>query len=77
MVLTGVLDNVTLINPGSVGFPVDGDPRASWTLLDLERGTVHPRRVEYDVEKAVRELRFLPDAERQTLAHIYRHGMMP
>ena len=26
-----------LLNPGSVGQPRDGDPRASWMLLDLDR----------------------------------------
>lgn len=39
----------TLLNPGSVGQPRDGDPRASYLILDLEgrRGSWH--RVEYDV----------------------------
>ncbi len=41
-----------LLNPGSVGQPRDGDPRAAWLLLDLERATATWRRVEYDVEGA-------------------------
>lgn len=41
-----------LLNPGSVGQPRDGDPRAAWLLLDLERATATWKRVEYDVEGA-------------------------
>ena len=41
-----------LINPGSVGQPRDGDPRAAWLELDLDgpRATYH--RVEYDIAGA-------------------------
>lgn len=76
MVMTGVLERGTIINPGSVGMPLDGDPRASWTLLDLEKGKVEPRRVSYDVERTVRDLRHLSRTEKETLAGIYRSGAM-
>ena len=41
-----------LINPGSVGQPRDGDPRAAWLELDTEawRATFH--RVAYDIDRA-------------------------
>ena len=41
-----------LINPGSVGQPRDGDPRAAWLELDTEawRATFH--RIAYDVDRA-------------------------
>jgi len=39
-----------IINPGSVGQPRDGDPRASYALLDLDKRTWEFRRVEYPVE---------------------------
>ncbi len=43
-----VLDERRLIiNPGSVGQPRDGDPRASYLLLDEEAGTIQFYRVEY------------------------------
>jgi predicted phosphodiesterase len=42
---------IRLINPGSVGFSFDGDPRASWALMH-EDGRVEHRRVEYDLEAA-------------------------
>ncbi len=41
-----------LINPGSVGQPRDGDPRAAWALLDTESPGIEFRRVEYPVEAA-------------------------
>jgi diadenosine tetraphosphatase ApaH/serine/threonine PP2A family protein phosphatase len=41
-----------LINVGAVGQPRDGDPRAAYGLLDLERGTIELRRVAYDVAGA-------------------------
>jgi predicted phosphodiesterase len=38
-----------LINPGSVGQPRDGNPRASYMLLDPDALTLEHRRVEYEV----------------------------
>lgn len=46
-----------IVNPGSVGQPRDGDPRASVGILDLDRGTFGIRRVEYDVARAQSDLR--------------------
>jgi predicted phosphodiesterase len=42
----------TLVNVGSVGQPRDGDPRASYGLLDLERRAMQIRRVAYDIKGA-------------------------
>ena len=41
-----------LVNPGSVGQPRDGDPRAAWLLLDTEGWRAEWRRVEYPIEEA-------------------------
>ena len=38
---------VALVNPGSVGMPFDGDPRAAYALLTGD-GRIEHRRVEYD-----------------------------
>jgi diadenosine tetraphosphatase ApaH/serine/threonine PP2A family protein phosphatase len=38
-----------LVNPGSAGMPLDGDPRAAWALV--RDGDFEFRRVEYDVER--------------------------
>lgn len=52
----------TLINPGSVGQPRDRDPRASWALLDTEKGVTF-QRTAYDVAATQRRMRTrqLPD----------------
>ena len=41
-----------LLNPGSVGQPRDGDPRAAWLELDAQAWSAHWRRTVYDVEGA-------------------------
>jgi len=41
-----------LLNPGSVGQPRDGDPRAAWLELDTEEWTARFHRVSYDTEAA-------------------------
>jgi predicted phosphodiesterase len=46
-----------LLNPGSVGQPRDGDPRAAYLLLELDVQQARFRRVEYDVEQTQREMR--------------------
>ncbi|HAM46072.1 MAG TPA: metallophosphoesterase [Propionibacteriaceae bacterium] len=44
-----VLDGRLIINPGAVGQPRDGDPRAAYAVLDSDAKTVTFRRVAYDV----------------------------
>lgn len=46
-----------LINPGSVGQPRDGNPDASYLVLDTEAGTVEFRRVRYEIELTQRLMR--------------------
>ena len=41
-----------LINPGGVGQPRDGDPRAAWLLLDTGEWRAQWRRVEYPIDVA-------------------------
>jgi diadenosine tetraphosphatase ApaH/serine/threonine PP2A family protein phosphatase len=45
-----------LINPGSVGQPRDGDPRAAWLELDTEQWTARYRRVEYEIDQAAQAI---------------------
>ena len=51
---TWSLDNESwyLINPGSVGQPRDGDPRAAYALFDTDLDGLTLGRAEYDVEAA-------------------------
>ena len=67
-----VLDGLTVANSGSVGSPFDGDPRASYLLVEDDELTVV--RVEYDVEREVATLlgSGYPDAER--IAAMRRRG---
>ncbi len=44
-------DLVYMVNPGSVGQPRDGDPRAAYAIYDSDRKLVTLRRVEYPVAK--------------------------
>jgi predicted phosphodiesterase len=46
-----------LLNPGSVGQPRDGDPRAAWLLVDLEQRFAAFQRVAYSIEKTQSEMR--------------------
>ncbi|MDX2154801.1 MAG: metallophosphoesterase family protein [Bryobacteraceae bacterium] len=57
-------DAVYLINPGSVGQPRDGDPRAAFALYYPHQNAVIFKRVSYDVEAAQKNIRQagLPDA---------------
>ena len=60
-----------LINPGSVGQPRDGDPRASWLLLDLDAPSASFQRTEYDVAAAAAAIRAarLPDSLAERLEY--------
>lgn len=48
-----------MVNPGSVGQPRDGDPRASYALLDAGTGDVTFARVAYDVGETQKRMRKL------------------
>ncbi|MBM4446722.1 MAG: metallophosphoesterase family protein [Chloroflexi bacterium] len=48
--------NRMIINPGGVGQPRDGDPRASYALYDIEAQTVHHYRVEYDIQATQKKM---------------------
>lgn len=46
-----------IINPGSVGQPRDGDPRAAYALWDTEARTIRFNRVAYDIAATQRKMR--------------------
>jgi predicted phosphodiesterase len=60
-----------LLNPGSVGQPRDGDPRAAWMLLDLDDWTASYHRTDYDVAGAAAAIRAagLPDSLAERLEY--------
>jgi predicted phosphodiesterase len=64
-------DGTLLVNPGSVGMPLDGDPRAAWALYGEEGFDF--RRTAYDVERAVAQMRTFGDWA-ETIVHRLEHG---
>jgi len=56
-----MLKGITVVNTGAVSLSCDGDQRASYLLID--DGTAVIRRVEYDVEREIRELTGTPHAD--------------
>jgi diadenosine tetraphosphatase ApaH/serine/threonine PP2A family protein phosphatase len=62
--------NAVLINPGAVGQPRDGDPRAAYAMVDTTRRSVEFIRVAYDVGAAQAAIRdaSLPDTLAERLA---------
>lgn len=60
-----------LVNPGSVGAPLDGDPRAAWALY--EHGEIRFRRTAYDVERAAARMRSY-GSWAQPIVHRIEHG---
>lgn len=64
-------DTSYLINPGSVGQPRDGDPRAAYALYEAETRLVHLQRVEYPVARTAEKIKAagLPDTLGLRLFH--------
>jgi predicted phosphodiesterase len=60
-----------LVNPGSVGQPRDGDPRAAWLELDIDGWAGVYRRTEYDIAGAAAAIRAarLPDSLAERLSY--------
>jgi diadenosine tetraphosphatase ApaH/serine/threonine PP2A family protein phosphatase len=64
-------DGTDLVNPGSVGMPLDRDPRAAWALWD---GVFEFRRTEYDVERAAAAYRAMGGEFAEWAANRVLHG---
>ncbi|MPM82140.1 hypothetical protein SDC9_129199 [bioreactor metagenome] len=67
------LGNLTIINPGSVGQPRDGDIRAGCAVFDTETGEIEFLRLEYDIDAVCEKIKErMPHAEE--LTGILRRG---
>lgn len=68
--------NTTVVNPGSVGLPRDGDPRASYAIV--EDNAIELKRIEYPVERAVDVVAAseLPQKAKDMLVEVYRTGRL-
>lgn len=71
--------NKLVINPGSVGQPRDGDPRASFAILEPKTKKVELLRLEYPVEETVRVIQESPlaDADKEMLIEVFRTAASP
>jgi predicted phosphodiesterase len=71
------VNGTMVVNPGSVGLPRDGDPRAGYAILDGDRLDLH--RIEYPVEETVRAMKAtsIPERAKEMLATVYRTGTLP
>jgi putative phosphoesterase len=69
------IGDLTVANTGSVGLPYDGDPRASYLLVD--DGVPETRRVAHDVERAVADALTSDLPESAQVAGVYRAARSP
>jgi predicted phosphodiesterase len=74
---TRQIDQITLINPGSVGLPKDGDPRAAYAIF--EDGRIELKRAAYDTTRAASRIAALPLTanQRHRLLELVRHAKLP
>jgi len=65
-----------VINPGSVGLPRDGDPRAGYAIIGP--AGIELKRIDYPIEETIADLRAssIPDHAREMLEEVYRRGRL-
>jgi putative phosphoesterase len=70
------IGDTVVINPGSVGIPRDGDPRASYAVITDDGPEL--RRVEYPIDETIAavERTNLPDHAKNLLAEVLRNGRL-
>ena len=66
------LDGLTVANAGSVGLPWNGDPRASYLLVDDDRAEIV--RVDYDIEGEIAALRASGYPDHRRISEMLRRG---
>jgi putative phosphoesterase len=71
------VDGVVVLNPGSVGLPRDGDPRAAFAVIDDNR--IELKRAEYPVEDTVARVEAMPWPRRakDITTSVLRNGRLP
>lgn len=68
------IGRLTVVNPGSLGMPVDGDSRGCYAVW--ENGEISLKRIGYDVERAVKRLfdSGLPEDVAAKMSAVLRHA---
>jgi putative phosphoesterase len=71
------VDGVVVVNPGSVGQPRDGDPRAAYAVID--DGKIELKRVAYPIDETIARIgaSSLPDRAKQLMIDALRQGRLP
>jgi putative phosphoesterase len=72
-----LVDRTVVLNPGSVGLPRDGDPRAAYAVIEDNR--IELKRVAYPVEETIRKIEAMnwPRRARDQLIHVLLTGRLP
>jgi putative phosphoesterase len=65
-----VVEDCLVVNPGSVGQPRDGNPKASFAVIDFESVSAEIHRVQYNIDKTAREIR-AADLPEDTAKRLY------
>jgi putative phosphoesterase len=70
------VDGVTVVNPGSVGQPRDGDPRAAYAMIDGDK--VELMRVDYPIDETIArvEASALPERAKRLMINSLRFGRL-
>ena len=71
------IEGVVVVNPGSVGQPRDGDPRAAYAVIADNK--IELKRVAYPIEETVSRIEAspLPDRAKLMMSHCLRNGRLP
>ena len=71
------INNVLVINPGSVGLPRDGDPRAAFAIIEDNR--IELKRIAYPIEETVARVEAMPWPRRakDITSYVLRLGRLP
>ncbi|MEB3779207.1 MAG: metallophosphatase family protein [Desulfurococcales archaeon] len=74
-----VVEGAIVANPGSVGQPRDGDPRAGYMIIDTTREAIELYRVKYDVGRTVEAIMNLgvPEPYMSALKYMLQRGRIP
>jgi putative phosphoesterase len=72
-----LVDRTVVLNPGSVGLPRDGDPRAAYAIIEDNR--IELKRVAYPVEETIRSIEATdwPRRAKDLMAQVLRTGRLP
>ena len=71
------VNGVVVLNPGSVGLPRDGDPRAGYAIIDDNK--IEMKRIEYPVDQTIARIEAMPWPRRgkEIMGFVLRSGRLP